>query len=132
MEHIFWAEECRDGICLSKGEANHLSVLRINLPAKILFTFGDGSLYSGTADVNGRIISHSKIESSKKTLINIYFGVCDKIRIKYILEKCTELGADSFTPVLTERSEKFSLNNERAKKIIVSALKQSRRFGMPE
>ncbi|PIP13412.1 MAG: hypothetical protein COX48_04300 [bacterium (Candidatus Stahlbacteria) CG23_combo_of_CG06-09_8_20_14_all_34_7] len=132
MEHIFWAEKDRDGFFLSKEEIGHLFVLRIPLPTEILFTCGDGFLYLGLADIKGRLNNIIKKETSIKTNIDIMFGLCSKNRIKYILEKCTELGVDSFTPLITERSERHSLDSDRAKKIIISALKQSRRYNIPE
>lgn len=132
MEHIFWAETKKEKYFLAADEISHMQVLRMSLPATILFSCGDGKLYRGKACEDGTIADAEVVETAGKTGIGIYFGVCDKNRISYILEKCTELGVDSFTPLFTEKSEKHPLNRERASRIIISALKQSRRFTMPE
>ncbi|MGE3062461.1 MAG: RsmE family RNA methyltransferase [bacterium] len=132
MEHIFWAEKRKNGFFFSKEELKHMSVVRVVFPNQILFTCGDGILHRGIANKDGSVEDAEIVESSDKTGIDILFGVCDKSRISYILEKCTELGADSFTPLITAKSEKYSLSESKAERIIVSALKQSRRFTMPE
>ncbi|MDD3803009.1 MAG: RsmE family RNA methyltransferase [bacterium] len=132
MEHIFFAEKKKNAFFLPKEELKHIGVLRINLPAVILFSCGDGKLYRGIAGEGGEVSEPAEMHDSLKTGIDVYFGVCDKSRISFILEKCTELGADSFTPLLTARSEKYALPKSRASRVIISALKQSRRFFMPE
>ena len=132
MEHIFFADKKKNIFFLPKEELKHIGVLRINLPAIILFSCGDGKLYRGVVNEGGEISEVSEVNGSQKTGIDIYFGMCDKSRISFILEKCTELGTDSFTPLLTARSEKYALPKSRASRVIISALKQSRRFFMPE
>ncbi|MCT4614921.1 MAG: 16S rRNA (uracil(1498)-N(3))-methyltransferase [Marinifilaceae bacterium] len=46
-------------------------------------------------------------------------------RLEWFLEKCTEIGVSSFTPILCEHSERKVIKPERLEKIIVSAMKQS-------
>jgi len=76
-------------------------------------------------------VSVEKIENDKEEFVNVYFGVCEKNRMKYILEKCTELGVKSFNPVFTEKSDRYPLSFERANAILLSAIKQSRRYLLP-
>ena len=49
-----------------------------------------------------------------------------------MLEKLTEMGISSITPILCNNSERKDLKTERLKKIMISALKQSKQFFLPE
>ncbi|MFA8433469.1 MAG: 16S rRNA (uracil(1498)-N(3))-methyltransferase [Marinifilaceae bacterium] len=46
-------------------------------------------------------------------------------RTEWFLEKCTEIGADEFTPLLCQHSERKVVKTERLFKVITSAVKQS-------
>lgn len=54
-----------------------------------------------------------------------------KDNFEWIVEKSTELGVSHIIPILSDRSEKKSLNMERLKKIIVEASEQSGRGNIP-
>ncbi len=53
-------------------------------------------------------------------------------KFEWVLQKGTELGVSRFMPILADRSEKKSLNFERAKKIIVEAAEQCGRGELPK
>ncbi|MEJ5307665.1 MAG: RsmE family RNA methyltransferase [candidate division WOR-3 bacterium] len=132
VEPIFFAEKKGEKFFLPEDELHHLTVYRIRVPSKILFTTGDGILYSGTVDKNGNIYELIKVDhSNENEFVNLYFGLCDKNRMKFIFEKCTELGVRSFNPVITQKSEKYPLKKDRVFSILKSAVKQSRRFKVP-
>ena len=52
-------------------------------------------------------------------------------RLEWFLEKATELGIESITPVLFQHSERKIIKPERLQKIIVAAMKQSQRLHLP-
>lgn len=131
MEHIFVAKRKADEFYLAERERVHVRVLRIVPPCEILFTDCEGSLYKGRLEIDWKISAFDKIENAKEESVNLYFGLCDKTRTKFILEKCTELGVRSFNPIITEKSEKYSLSVSRVESILESAVKQSRRFVLP-
>uniref|UniRef100_A0A3N7FUZ2 16S rRNA (uracil(1498)-N(3))-methyltransferase n=1 Tax=Populus trichocarpa TaxID=3694 RepID=A0A3N7FUZ2_POPTR len=57
------------------------------------------------------------------------FGTLKGDRADWLLEKCTELGAHSVTPLLTERSPSISENRvDRFRRVILAATKQSQRL----
>lgn len=58
-------------------------------------------------------------------------AIVKKDKFEWIVEKATELGASKIIPVLSERSEKKSLNMERIRKIAVEASEQSGRGDVP-
>ena len=64
--------------------------------------------------------------------ISLFCSLIKKDNFELVLEKGTELGVSVFIPVLSERSEKKSLNMMRARKIIQEASEQSGRGQLPE
>ena len=52
-------------------------------------------------------------------------------RFEWLLEKCTELGVQRITPLLTERTERAHLRQDRLLKVLVGAMKQSQRDHLP-
>ncbi len=73
-----------------------------------------------------------KLEKSSevKRVVNLYFAI-PKSGVEDILRACSEIGADSFYPIITERTEKKDLNHERLVKIIVEASEQCGRNIIP-
>jgi len=53
-------------------------------------------------------------------------------RYEWFLEKATEFGFDSITPLICEHSERKTVNTGRFEKIILSAMKQSLQAWLPE
>ncbi|MEI6345678.1 MAG: RsmE family RNA methyltransferase [bacterium] len=54
-----------------------------------------------------------------------------KDKFEYVLEKGTEIGLSGFVPVLSDRSEKLAINEERCQRILVEASEQSERARVP-
>ena len=52
-------------------------------------------------------------------------------RFEWFAEKATELGVDVISPVIGERSERKVFKNERSRKIVLSAMKQSLKAKLP-
>lgn len=52
-------------------------------------------------------------------------------RLEWFLEKATEIGIDEITPLLSFHTERKRINTERLEKIVVAAMKQSRRAYLP-
>ncbi|XP_073104246.1 uncharacterized protein [Elaeis guineensis] len=57
------------------------------------------------------------------------FGTLKRGRADWLIEKCTELGASSVTPLLTERSPTITENRvDRLQRVILAAVKQCQRL----
>lgn len=79
-----------------------------------------------------RILSFRAVESAPRRELTLLCSVVKKDNFEWILQKGTELGVARFVPLLSERSEKKSLNMDRARKIAREASEQSGRGTMPE
>jgi 16S rRNA (uracil1498-N3)-methyltransferase len=53
-------------------------------------------------------------------------------RMEFFLEKATELGITKITLLKTKNSERKAINLERFEKIVIAAMKQSKRLYLPE
>ena len=52
--------------------------------------------------------------------------------LEWLIEKLTELGVSSITPLLCDHSERKIIKKERLEKITISGLKQSQQFYLPK
>ena len=97
-----------------------------------------GAAYEAVVEtVNGERIEGRidyKIDRYHEPAINIYLGVgiLKGAKMDAVIEKCTELGVRSITPLVLENSVKLSINLQRLQKISLSAMKQCGRGGQPE
>ena len=125
---------------LSIRESNHcLSVLRKNINDNIYITDGEGIIYkTKIKDIkqNQIIICDDLIVSSKeKKKTNIHIAIAptkNRIRFEWFLEKATEIGIDTISPIFCNNSERKKINQERCEKIIISAMKQSFNSFLPK
>ncbi len=63
--------------------------------------------------------------------IHLFLASIRKERFEWAVEKATELGVSSITPIITERSEHTNLNIDRLKKIAIEASEQCGRNNVP-
>ena len=64
--------------------------------------------------------------------IYLYFSLLKSRQTNYLIEKICEIGVKKIIPIKTEFSEKFNLNINRLKKIIIEAVEQSNGIFVPE
>ncbi|MES3031393.1 MAG: RsmE family RNA methyltransferase [Patescibacteria group bacterium] len=62
----------------------------------------------------------------------LFASLVKKDTFEWIAQKATELGVSHIIPVMSARSEKKNLNDERLRKIIIEAAEQSGRATLPE
>lgn len=127
-------------VTLDQTESKHaIRVLRLPLGAHIQIIDGNGGFYQARiTDVNPKKckleIVNSKLEFGKKNFkLHIAIAPTKNIdRFEWFLEKCTEIGIDEITPILSEHSERKIIKPERLEKILVSAMKQSVKAYLPK
>ena len=123
----------------SPEESKHISkVLRKVSGDKILVTDGNGIewlgeiLNSGPKNVEVKRIG-AKIKKDFRYDLEIAIAPTkNNNRVEWFLEKATEIGIKKVYFIRTDNSERKKINLSRFKKILISALKQSKQFYLPE
>jgi 16S rRNA (uracil1498-N3)-methyltransferase len=137
---MFYTEIIENEICvLNSEESRHcIGVLR-HRTGDIVDVFSrSGEIYTA------KIIN----DSQKKCVLNIidtqpiyrrpeflHVAVAptkNPDRYEWFVEKAVEIGIEAVTPVLSEHSERKTLNIERLEKIVVAAMKQSLNMNFPK
>ena len=107
---------------LPAGAARHVQVLRLQ-PGDGITLFGDGAggewdatvTHMGRSNVRVQATQHHAIEREAPRAIHLLAGITANERMDWLVEKATELGVASITPLLAERSV-LKLKGERADK----------------
>jgi len=113
------------------------NVFRLEKGDKVIFFDGGGVDFECVAEIvskkEGLFIVGKMIETSKiEKEVHVFLACIRKERFEWTVEKCTEIGVASITPIITERSERTSLNIERLRKIAVEASEQCGRGNIPD
>ncbi|XP_019169021.1 PREDICTED: uncharacterized protein LOC109164917 [Ipomoea nil] len=112
-------------------------VLRLKVNDRVELFNGKGSLVEGCiqeidqSGLNFVAIENPKSVSPLDTQWHVFaaFGTLKGGRADWLVEKCTEMGANSITPLLTERSPSISENRvERLLRVSLAAAKQCQRL----
>ncbi|MDO1500728.1 16S rRNA (uracil(1498)-N(3))-methyltransferase [Winogradskyella maritima] len=126
-------------IVFDKEESRHITkVLRKRVGDTLSITNGKGWLFSAVLNVVEQKRCEAKISSkefSKPKSYKLHLAVAPtkmSDRYEWFLEKATEIGIDSITPIICKHSERKMIKPERFEKIIQSAMKQSLHLYLPE
>lgn len=136
----FYSTNIQGGsIYLEEEEAQHCSkVLRCKTGDTVEVLNGAGILYKGIIstiqkhEVQITIAETLKKENENQNKLSV--AICptkNPARLEWFLEKATEIGIAHIFPIITERTEKGSIKQERLQHIIVSAAKQSGQLFFP-
>ena len=127
-------------LVISGEETKHIKVMRPETGSLINITDGRGTYAVCRVDAVGReeIAAHLVKRSVKHAYpveITVAFALTKRGKWETIIEKCTEMGALRFIPLITARNAQFAKGQmkrrERIERIAVSAMKQSRRVYKP-
>ncbi len=123
----------------NKEESKHIvKVLRKTLGDTLHITNGKGWLF--TAEISIPNINKCVADIVSKTFqpkhgYNLHLAVAPtkmNDRYEWFLEKATEIGVDSITPIICDHSERKFIKPERFERIIQSAMKQSLSCYLPK
>ncbi|CAI0401240.1 unnamed protein product [Linum tenue] len=112
-------------------------VLRLTTNDRVELFNGKGGLVEGCiqridrAGLDFEALESPKLVLPRNTQWQVFaaFGTLKGGRADWLVEKCTELGAHSVTPLLTERSPSISDNRvDRLQRVVLAATKQSQRL----
>ena len=140
METIFYCPDITTNPQLPEAESQHCArVLRMKENDNLLITDGKGVFYRTVllqANPKGCIVSIEEEMPQPKEWtfdLHIAFAPTKKLdRMEWFVEKATEIGIDTFSPLKCRYSERKNINATRLEKIIVSAMKQSQKCRLPQ
>ena len=125
-------------LIIEREESRHIvKVLRKKVGDIIFITNGKGILFTTKIKVINKNntelkIIDSKHEAKSKYQVNIAVAPTkNNDRIEWFVEKSTEIGINSISTVLCEKSERKKVKAERLEKITISAMKQSLQLHKP-
>ena len=132
-------DELTTQIAFTKDESRHIvKVLRKSSGDQLQITNGKGWLFIAeisVADVKNcvAIILSKSFEPSRNYKVHLAVAPTKmNERYEWFLEKATEIGVDTITPIICDHSERKTIKADRFDKIIQSAMKQSLHYYMPE
>jgi 16S rRNA (uracil1498-N3)-methyltransferase len=136
---IFYVPNINSESVLPEEESLHaVKVLRLQAGSEIELVDGVGGYYKAKISMAHHKrcafeIIESKQEFGKRNYkLHIAIAPTKNIdRLEWFVEKATEIGVDSISPILCRYSERKVLKSERLEKIIVSASKQSKKAYFP-
>lgn len=124
---------------LDKEQARHMTkALRKKVGDIVDITDGVGNLYKGTislvtsskCDID---IAFAKAYPQQSPKLHIAIAPTKmNERMEWFLEKATEMGIATITPLLCDHSERKNIKIERFEKILISAMQQSNQFYLPQ
>lgn len=127
-------------VILNETESKHaIRVLRLPQGAHLQLIDGEGGFYEARIiDANPKKCKLEFLDSQPefgKKNFNLHIAIAPTKnidRFEWFLEKCTEIGIDEITPIISEHSERKVIKPDRLEKILVSAMKQSVKAYLPK
>jgi 16S rRNA (uracil1498-N3)-methyltransferase len=124
---------------LDENEFHHLQVLRAQDGERLNIFDGKGNLYHGILTNMGKrsasvqVFELIKSEPAASAQLHIAIAPTKNIdRTEWFIEKSTEIGVNTITPVICRRSERRELRIDRLDKVLLSAAKQSLHLHLPK
>jgi 16S rRNA (uracil1498-N3)-methyltransferase len=113
MHRFFVTSDCFEGEMVTfKGDLAHQikHVLRLRVGQAVVVLDNRGSAYDVTLEtvegplVEGRVTAHNTAGGEPRAWLHLYLGLAQREKFEWMLQKCTEVGACAFTPLITSRS----------------------------
>ena len=122
-----------------KEESKHIiKVLRKTIGDILHITNGQGWLFTAKItipDLKSCLVTIISKKLKTKHPYNLHLAVAPtkmNDRYEWFLEKATEIGVDTITPIICDHSERKVIKQERFEKILQSAMKQSLSCYLPK
>jgi 16S rRNA (uracil1498-N3)-methyltransferase len=123
---------------LTEEESRHICrVLRLKDNDLITLLDGRGRSFScsiAKADPKKCVVKINRFTEDPRLQFDLHLAVAPTKnidRIEWFVEKATEIGITEFTFIQCQNSERNKMNEERIRRILVSAMKQSKRTYLP-
>ena len=129
-----------DSLTIEGEELSHLAhVMRKTAGESIRVVDGAGHAYEATIEEISKRIARCSIKSTHPRLhepnldITLAVGLLkNPSKFDFLVEKCTELGVNSFFPLISERTIPSHAKTDRWQKLALAAMKQSGRCVLPK
>ena len=125
---------------LNEEESTHaVQVLRLKAGDEVTLVNGRGGCYR--ACITRPHHKHCGVEVLEyqpeygKRSYRLHIGIAPPKnfeRFEWFVEKTTEIGIDEITPLLCKQSERKQINTERLRRIMIAAMKQSKKAYLPQ
>lgn len=127
---------------LSHNEIQHAHVVRLSEGDMVSLYNGRGMVATGilsTIDYQRKKI-HSistrvtSVDTTPPPLLKLTLAVAMPKRwerIRFLLEKCTELGVHSISPFYSQHSERMKLDIHKCRRVLIETMKQSHNLYLP-
>jgi 16S rRNA (uracil1498-N3)-methyltransferase len=140
--HLFYVPELTPttkSIYLSEDESKHACrVLRLKMNDEVSLLDGVGGVYHARIEEDNpkkcllQIITVTQ-ETQPAHEVHIAIAPTKNMdRIEWFVEKATEIGMTELTLIICDHSERKIVKTERLEKILISAMKQSKRTFIPK
>jgi 16S rRNA (uracil1498-N3)-methyltransferase len=140
MVHRFFTTESlasNDIVLTNAAQVHQLTrVLRMDVGDTFVLNEGNGEDVAVVITGANKKELHVRVTARTpawvpQVAVHVVLATIRKERFEWALEKCTELGATSITPLVTERSERGAVSLVRAAKIVQEAAEQCGRGNVP-
>lgn len=138
------ALDSNNEIELEKSTSHHLlNVLRLNVGSSIILFNGKGGEYHARLTfakkgvARAKVLQFDDVDNESPLKLDLYQGISRGDKMDFALQKATELGVSSITPLITNHSQFKGDEKQRQKKmihwqhIVIGATQQSWRCKLP-
>jgi len=138
--NLFYSPQIEgDVFLLNENESKHaVRVLRLAVGSRVFLVDGRGGWYEASILEDHPKRCLLKIDSFtpnyKPLSYHLHLAISptkNMDRFEWFLEKATEIGISTITPLLCDRTERRNLKPERLEKVLISAMKQSLKAYLP-
>ena len=125
-----------DVVALSDDERHHARVVRVRDGEEVEVFNGRGGGFFGVYEGDAVRLTKPAPDREASAAIHLAMSIIQLEKFELVLQKATELGVHSIIPMITERvevrPERYRGKQERWRKIVFEAVKQSGRTRIPE
>jgi len=79
-----------------------------------------------------KVLNKTVKKQSRNRIVTLYCSILKRTNFELVVQKATEIGVYKIVPIITKRTVKLNVREDRLKRIIKEAAEQSGRIDLPE